>query len=101
LEGRGRERPRSLRTQVGGLIADLGCGPVELDTAVFSYFIEEHPHFLPGLHLRALLSVRPSDALRLAAALSGRYSAHLTNGRSLPRIPGLEILQVKDYAASA
>jgi len=30
-----------------GLIADLGRGPVGLDTAVFIYFIEEHPRFLP------------------------------------------------------
>jgi len=29
------------------LIADLGCGPVGLDTAVFIYFIVEHPRFLP------------------------------------------------------
>ena len=30
-----------------GLIADLGRGPVGLDTAVFIYFIEEHPRFFP------------------------------------------------------
>ena len=30
-----------------GLIADLGRGPVGLDTPVFIYFIEEHPRFLP------------------------------------------------------
>jgi predicted nucleic acid-binding protein len=30
-----------------GLIADLGRGPVGLDTAVFIYFMEEHPRFLP------------------------------------------------------
>jgi predicted nucleic acid-binding protein len=147
-----------------GLIADLGRGPVGLDTAVFIYFIEEHPRFLPvvapvfsavassrltaitsgvtlletlvipyrsgntGLaaryealltrsrgmrfidldrpllrsaaHLRALFSIRTPDALQLAAALSGGCSAYLTNDRSLPRIPGLEILQVKDYARS-
>lgn len=32
-----------------GLIEDLGRGPVGLDTAVFIYFIEEHPRFLPLL----------------------------------------------------
>jgi len=37
----------------------------------------------------------------IAAALSGGGRAYLTNDRPLPRIPGLEILQVKDYAASA
>ena len=28
------------------LMADLGRGPVGLDTAIFIYFIEEHPRFL-------------------------------------------------------
>jgi predicted nucleic acid-binding protein len=30
-----------------GLIDDLRGGPVALDTAIFIYFIEEHPVFLP------------------------------------------------------
>lgn len=30
-----------------GLIEDLGPGPVAMDTAVFIYFIEEDPTFLP------------------------------------------------------
>lgn len=30
-----------------GLMADLGPGPVALDTAIFIYFIEEDPRFLP------------------------------------------------------
>lgn len=30
-----------------GLMADLGPGPVAVDTAIFIYFIEEHPKFLP------------------------------------------------------
>lgn len=30
-----------------GLIADLGQGAVGIDTAIFIYFIEEHPAFLP------------------------------------------------------
>ncbi len=50
--------------------------------------------------LRALFSVRTPDALQLAAALSARCSAYLTNDRSLPVIPGLKILQVNDYADS-
>jgi predicted nucleic acid-binding protein len=29
-----------------GLMADLGRGPVGVDTAIFIYFIEEHPRFL-------------------------------------------------------
>lgn len=30
-----------------GLIADLGQGPVAVDTAIFVYLIEEEPRFLP------------------------------------------------------
>jgi predicted nucleic acid-binding protein len=146
-------------------MADLGHGPVALDTAVFIYFIEEHPRFLPvvepvfsavagarleaitsgitlletlvlpyrsgnaGLaeryeilltqsrgirfvdldrallrgaaHLRALFPVRTPDALQLAAALATGCTAYLTNDRTLPRIPGLEILQLNSYATSS
>jgi predicted nucleic acid-binding protein len=32
-----------------GLMADLGQGPIGVDTAIFIYFIEEHPQFLPLL----------------------------------------------------
>jgi predicted nucleic acid-binding protein len=32
-----------------GLMAELGDGPIGADTAVFTYFIEEHPRFLPLL----------------------------------------------------
>ena len=32
-----------------GLMADIGRGPVGVDTSVFIYFIEEHPQFLPLL----------------------------------------------------
>ncbi len=37
---------------------------------------------------------------KLAAALSGGCSVYLTSDRALPRIPGLEILQVSDYAGA-
>jgi predicted nucleic acid-binding protein len=32
-----------------GLMADVGRGPVGVDTSIFIYFIEEHPSFLPVL----------------------------------------------------
>ena len=32
-----------------GLIADLGPGPAGVDTAIFIYFIEEDPRFLPHI----------------------------------------------------
>lgn len=32
-----------------GLMADLGRGPIGVDSAIFIYFIEEHPRYLPLL----------------------------------------------------
>jgi predicted nucleic acid-binding protein len=144
-----------------GLMDSLGRGPVALDTAVFIYFIEEHPDFLPlvtplfaeiaagrmeivtsavtlleilvvpyragnlplaeryeGLltrsrgvrlveinrlqirasaQLRARYSVRTPDALQLAAALSHRCTAFVTNDRALPEIPGLAVLRLNHF----
>lgn len=145
-----------------GLTEDLGHGPIGLDTAIFVYYIEEHPRFLSlvepvfegidrgrwpavtsgvtlletlvipyriddealadryetlltrsrGLtlveldrpllrvaaRLRATTGVRTPDALQLAAALAARCTAYLTNDRALPRLPGLPVLQLRDYA---
>jgi predicted nucleic acid-binding protein len=147
-----------------GLTEDLGHGPIGLDTAVFIYYIEEHPDYLPlvepvfegidrgrwrgvtsgvtlletlvipyqlgdeplaeryetlltrsrGLtlveldrpllraaaRLRATLGVRTPDALQLAAALAARCTAYLTNDRALPSLPGLPVLQLRDYASA-
>ncbi len=144
-----------------GLMASLGRGRVALDTAVFIYYIEEHPGFLSliepvfseaatgrreivtsamtllevlvvpyrtgnipvadryealltrsrGLRLigiersqlrlaaelRALYRIRTPDALQLAAALSQACPVFLTNDRALPDIPGLKVLQLRDF----
>jgi len=145
-----------------GLTEDLGPGPTALDTAVFIYYIEENPSFLPlvapifeevaagrrevvtssltllevlvvpyragnlalaeryeaslsrsrGLRLvdigrdelraaaqlRALHpSLRTPDALQLAAALSSGSRSFVTNDRDLPDLPGLRILQLRQY----
>jgi predicted nucleic acid-binding protein len=144
------------------LTDDLGRGPIALDTAIFIYYIEEDPRFLPvvepvfagidagrwdavtsglslletlvvpyrrgdaalaeryegllthsrGLRLielgrsvlreaaklRAALRITTPDALQVAAALGARCTAYLTNDRTLPRIPGLPVLQLRDYA---
>ncbi|HEV2064911.1 MAG TPA: PIN domain-containing protein, partial [Thermoanaerobaculia bacterium] len=42
--------------------------------------------------------VRTPDAIQVSAALSAGCSALLTNDRQLPVIPGLRILQLKDYS---
>jgi len=47
--------------------------------------------------LRAHHDLRTPDALQLAAALSSRCSAFVTNDRRLPPLPGLPIMQVDDH----
>jgi hypothetical protein len=82
-----------------GLIEDLGRGPVTLDTAVFMYFMEEHPRFLPvvesvfaaveGARLQAVTSaVTLLETLVLPyrsgdADLAERYEALLTRSRGI------------------
>lgn len=47
--------------------------------------------------LRASYRVRTPDGLQIAACLSYGCSAFLTNDRRLPKIPGLQTLQLRDY----
>lgn len=47
--------------------------------------------------LRAFHGVRTPDSLQLAAALAARCPVFVTNDRSLPEIPGLRVLQLRDY----
>ncbi len=50
--------------------------------------------------LRALHpGLRTPDAIQVSAALSGGCSVLLTNDRDLPAVPGLRILQLRDFAA--
>jgi hypothetical protein len=44
-----------------GLTDDIDGGPVGLDTAVFIYFIEEHPDFLPCLACVSWTSIVTAD----------------------------------------
>lgn len=46
--------------------------------------------------IRAAHGPRTPDALQLAAALTSRCSALVTNDRRYPTIPGLEIVQLSD-----
>src|SRR6202161_719912 len=82
-----------------GLMADLGGGPVGGDTAVFIYFIEEHPQFLPLVEplFREVNDGRKelvTSALTLLEVLvvpyrsgnhllAGRYEALLTHSRGV------------------
>ena len=47
--------------------------------------------------LRAKYRLRTPDAIQLGAALSNGGKAFVTNDRDLPEIPGLRIIQLKDY----
>ena len=47
--------------------------------------------------LRATLRLKVPDAIQIAAALRTRCPAFLTNDRKIPAVPGLRILQLRDY----
>ncbi|MGA2384614.1 MAG: PIN domain-containing protein [Gemmatimonadales bacterium] len=48
--------------------------------------------------IRAAYRARTPDALQLAAALTQRCSAFVTDDRAMPAVPGLRILQLSEYA---
>ncbi len=56
-------------------------------------------HMRLAAQLRARISIATPDALQLAACLATRCSAFVTNDRRLPAIPGLRIIQLRDYSA--
>jgi len=61
-------------------------------------FIEVDRHLLKAAaHLRATFKFKPPDAIQVAAALVGHCKSFLTNDRRIRAVPGLRILQVKDY----
>jgi predicted nucleic acid-binding protein len=47
--------------------------------------------------LRARTGIRTPDALQLAAALTERCTTLITNDRGLPSLPGLRVVQLKDF----
>lgn len=57
----------------------------------------DRPLLRAAAQLRARLRVKTPDALQLAAALAGGCRVYLTNDRELPAVPGLRILQLRDY----
>src|SRR6185503_1530000 len=99
LEGRGRASARPGRARPMGLIADVGPGPIALDTPVFVYLIQEHPRYLPLLQsllagidtgvwdaVTCGLTVLETVAVPLGAghaALAERYETVLTRARGL------------------
>lgn len=61
-------------------------------------FIEVDRRLLKAAaQVRARFKIRPPDAIQMAAALLGNCNSFLTNDRRIPTVPGLKILQVKNY----
>jgi predicted nucleic acid-binding protein len=61
-------------------------------------FIEVDRRLLKAAaQLRAAFKLKPPDAIQVAAALVGNCSSFLTNDRRIPAVPGLKILQLKNY----
>ena len=52
------------------------------------------PHLRAAAQLRAALGIRTPDALQLVAAVSVGCSTFLTNGRRLPNVPGMRVVQL-------
>lgn len=86
-----------------GLIDAIGGGPVALDTAIFIYFIEEHPKYLPlidplfleldqggmeaATSVLTLLEVLVVPYRTGNVPLAERYERLLTRGKGLRLIP--------------
>ncbi len=82
-----------------GLLSDLGKGPVGLDTAIFIYFVEEHPVYLPMVEpvfeaidsgeikaVTSALTLLETIVVPLRSgdhALAKRYESLLTGSRGL------------------
>lgn len=98
-----------------GLLNDLKGGPVALDTAVFIYFFEEHPKYLPLVEpvflaiddgkleaVTSAVTLLETIVVPLRAgnsALADRYEEFLTNSQGL-RLLHLSLDLLKEAALS-
>ncbi len=73
------------------LIRSRGLRLVDLDRSVLK----------SAALLRARLRLNPPDAIQIAAALAARCTAFVTNDRKIPAMPGLRIVQLRDYLHAA
>ena len=55
-------------------------------------------HMRLAAQLRARTGIATPDALQLATCFASRCSAFVTNDRRLPAIPGLRIIQLREYS---
>lgn len=59
----------------------------------------DRPLMRAAAGVRAATGARPPDAVQIATALTAGCTALLTDGRPLPELPGLRILQLRRLAA--
>lgn len=57
----------------------------------------DRPLLRSAAQFRARLRLKTPDALQCAAASAANCTTYLTNDRDLPSVPGLRILQLRDY----
>jgi predicted nucleic acid-binding protein len=57
----------------------------------------ERPILKTSAQIRARINLMTPDSIQVAAALSARCSTFLTNDRRLPLVPGLKVLQLRNY----
>jgi predicted nucleic acid-binding protein len=57
----------------------------------------DRPLLRAAAQLRSRYRVTTPDALQLAAAILTHCSSYVTNDRGLPPVPGVRILQLRDY----
>lgn len=58
----------------------------------------DHAQLRTAAQVRALTRMRTPDALQIAAALSQRCAAFVTNDREYPQLPGLRVVQLRELA---
>ncbi|MGH7798257.1 MAG: type II toxin-antitoxin system VapC family toxin [Candidatus Binatia bacterium] len=57
----------------------------------------DRPILRSAAQLRAAFALKPPDAIQVASAMVANCSSFLTNDRRIPSMPGLKILQLKNY----
>jgi len=60
----------------------------------------ERPILKAAAQIRARINLSTPDSIQVAAALSARCSAFLTNDRKIPPVPGLKVLQLRNYLSA-
>jgi predicted nucleic acid-binding protein len=97
-----------------GLIESIGAGPVGIDTAAFSYFVEQHAVYADVMRpifaradsgqldlvtsavsrLEVLIVAYRAGNAALAAQCEALFTSFVTNARRLPSLPGLRVVQL-------